>query len=189
MNLVSVLLSVLLAFQTPIMGAGNRKTFPAHGTAGPNLPTAQTAGYTNASRVQACDSSFATLAVAQGSNGGAIQVSGFGFGIPGGATIVGITAHVTHEDISANGGIKDRTVGLLKAGTLVGTNMASGTAWAQGTPETFTYGGTSNLWGTTWTPSDINDSNFGLSFAPKNTDNIDGTATVGVDCITITVTY
>lgn len=189
MNLVSLLLSVLLALQTPIMGAANRKTFPAHGTAGPRTPTATTNAYTNSSRITACDGSFATVAVAAGSNGTAIQVSAFGFGIPSGATIAGITAHITHQDISANGGIKDFTVGLLKAGASVGSNMASGTQWAQGTPETFTYGGTSNLWGTTWTPADINASGFGVQFAPKNTDILDGTATVGVDCITVTVTY
>lgn len=42
----------------------------------------------------------------------------------------------------------------------MGTNKAvTGTTWGT-TFSTVTYGGTNDLWGTTWTPSDINSANF-----------------------------
>lgn len=60
---------------------------------------------------------------------------------------------------SAN--VKDITVQLLKAGTLVGNNKADATAWST-IFATTTYGGAADLWGTTWTYADINNANFGL---------------------------
>lgn len=181
-------LALLLAFQTPIIGTGNHKIGVPHGTAGPNLP-GTASGYTNSANAEACDSVYATTTAPQGATGGALAVSNFSFSLPGGAIVAGITASIRHEDVTGNGGIQDSSVLLLKSGSPVGTNMASATLWTPGLGQTFGYGGVSSLWGTTWLASDINSSGFGLRFVPKNTDNVDGTATVGVDCVTLTVTY
>ena len=188
MTLLRTFLALLLAFQTPIMGTGARRIFIPHGTAGPN--NAGTAsGWTNSSNATACNGLFATNIVGQGSQSLNFTVSNFGFAVPGNVTIKGVSASVTHKDITGNGGIYDVTVRLEKAGVATGNNLASGTGWAAGSSETFTYGGISNLWGATWTSSDINNSGFGLLFTAKNTDLIDGNATIGIDCITLTVTY
>lgn len=91
-----------------------------------------------------------------------MQATNYGFNIPAGATINGITVQINREG-SANTlglGVRDSVVKLVKGGTVVGTNKAvTGTTWGT-TFSTVTYGGTNDLWGTTWTPSDINSANF-----------------------------
>jgi hypothetical protein len=82
--------------------------------------------------------------------------------------------------------IKDTTVQLLKAGSPVGTNKASGATWDV-VSNAIPYGSTSDMWGTTWTPADVNASNFGLRFVAKNFGA--KTATASIDYVSITVTY
>lgn len=53
------------------------------------------------------------------------------------------------------------TVQTLKAGSAVGTNMSG--ASVPGTEGTVTFGSSSSLWGSSWTYSDINASDFGLN--------------------------
>jgi hypothetical protein len=63
------------------------------------------------------------------------------------------------------GTLREQTVGLTKdAGTSqAGSNLS--TSANLPTSDTYvSYGGASNLWDTTWTPSEINDSNFGAFF-------------------------
>ena len=45
------------------------------------------------------------------------------------------------------------------------------------------YGGPNDLWGLTWTPTQINTGSFGVAFAAK------GNTFVGVDAISVTVYY
>lgn len=54
------------------------------------------------------------------------------------------------------------TVRPLKAGVLAGTNAAAGES-VTATESNFTFGGSANLLGDSWTYSDINASNFGVS--------------------------
>ena len=53
------------------------------------------------------------------------------------------------------------SVQTLKAGSPVGTNMSGGSI--PGAEATVTFGSSSSLWGSSWTYSEINASNFGLS--------------------------
>lgn len=90
----------------------------------------------------------------------------FGFAIPSTATIDGITAVINRKaqyNNSLNGGtVSTNTVQLRKSGVgAVGTNKATATAWGT-TYTSVTFGGATDLWGTTWTPSEINDTYFGL---------------------------
>ncbi len=101
--------------------------------------------------------------------------------LPSGATPV-----ITVTTAGYTPALQDNTVQLLKLGSPVGSNKALGTIW--GLPDTaIGYGSTSDFWGTTWTPADVNATNFGLRFAAKNTGASSSTATV--DFISITVTY
>ncbi len=85
------------------------------------------------------------------------------------------------------GALQDSTVQLLKAGAPVGNNKAvTGTNWSFSN-STVTYGSTADLWGTTWTPANVNASNFGLRFAAKNV--AAASATASLDYVSITVTY
>ena len=95
------------------------------------------------------------------------------------------TNTTTGGSISA---LQDLTVQLLKAGSLVGSNKASSTGWST-SKTTVGYGSSSDLWGTTWTPADLNASNFGLRFAAKNVVTGIAVVTASLDYISVTVTY
>jgi autotransporter-associated beta strand protein len=117
-----------------------------------------------------------------------LKTSNYGFTIPGAATIIGITVIVGRfEDNTANGNdVKDVGVNLLKAGAISGLNKADlVTEWPKTTVTTATYGGSSDLWGTTWTPTDINLSTFGVTLNASS----DNDRTASVDYIQISVTY
>lgn len=61
----------------------------------------------------------------------------------------------------------DNEVRLLKNSMIVGNNLGlTSTAW--GTSDAYvSYGGASNLWGTTWTVSEINNTGFGAALAAR----------------------
>lgn len=84
--------------------------------------------------------------------------------------------------------LQDLTVQLLKAGSPVGSNKASSTGWST-SKTTVGYGSSSDLWGTTWTPADLNASNFGVRFAGKNVVTGIADVTASLDYISVTVTY
>ena len=112
-----------------------------------------------------------------------IVATGFGFAIPTGATIDGITAHIEKASSRSNR-VYDLSVKLVIGGTVSGNEKASGTAWA--TSDTVSaYGGAADLWGLTPSQSDVNSSNFGIAVAAYSTDAEDAT----IDHITLTVDY
>jgi hypothetical protein len=77
----------------------------------------------------------------------------------------------------------------MKNGTPTGTNWADGiTEWSSS--DTYaSYGNNNELWGTTWSPADINDGDFGFSISAK----IDGTVALfpsaRINYISMTVYY
>ncbi len=85
------------------------------------------------------------------------------------------------------GDLTDQDVYLLKAGSPVGSNHASTAAWST-SDATESYGSSSDLWGTTWTPAQINASNFGVRLNVRNT-SATASNTAYVDYIEITVRY
>lgn len=84
----------------------------------------------------------------------------FGFNIPDNAIIDGIVLEmeVTFSNRWANG---FGGMNLTKAGVNAGDNKDGTATVSSGV---YTYGGASDLWGTTWTPADINDDGFGFNF-------------------------
>jgi Tfp pilus assembly protein PilX len=98
----------------------------------------------------------------------------------------GATPVITNTTNGVSAALQDGTVQLLKAGSPVGNNKASATAWTT-SPVAVNYGSSADLWGTTWTAADLNAGNFGLRFAAKNVGA--GTATASLDYVTITVNY
>lgn len=76
----------------------------------------------------------------------------------------------------------DHSVRLLKAGAVTGSDYAQTTSFWPTTDAYATYGGASDLWGTTWTTAEVNAANFGavLSASVQN-----GTAQVDHMRITI----
>nr|MDD3720651.1 hypothetical protein [Candidatus Gracilibacteria bacterium] len=111
-----------------------------------------------------------------------------GAGLPFGSVINGIQVQVERNVSNTRG--RDTTVQLTKDGTtFVGTNMALN---ANGpTAKTLTtYGGLTNLWGTTWTSNDLLSSNFGVILGYTNNNTIlGGSITANVYRVIVTVDY
>lgn len=113
------------------------------------------------------------------------KVQGFGFAIPGGATIDGIKAEI-EQDLNI-GGAKDYRVQLLdENGDLVGDNKAKADPWPA--PEAvIVYGGETDKWGwATVTAEKINDADFGLVMSVEATAQ---DTDIYCDFIRITVYY
>lgn len=166
-------------------------------TQGPSNPTAAT---------QAADGSITwsnPLAI-QGAIHNAIAIDGpsssdttnslvgsnFGFSIPNTATINGVFFSFSRKSNAAAGTtVFTDNVLLMKGGVPVGTAKRGGVHYtATYTPET--WGGASDLWGTTWLPSDINDPTFGVMLnATLVNSNTFGFVTGFVQNFQITVTY
>lgn len=81
-----------------------------------------------------------------------------GFSIPSNAIIDGINIRWDISTVGA-GGTTDIDVRLLK-GNVVGATNKAGATWT-GTDTPTNYGGSTDLWGDTWTPADINALDFG----------------------------
>lgn len=113
---------------------------------------------------------YTSLPGYQGSNLDAVsnylEITNFGFSIPSSATINGIT--VTLYRTSDDSAFKDYSARIIKNGTVGTTDKSNPNIWTIYTPEQITYGGSSDLWGTTWSYSDINNSNFGFALSAIN---------------------
>jgi hypothetical protein len=113
----------------------------------------------------------------------ALNVSAYGFAVPAGATVTGILVGL-NKGILVGGGDIDANVQLTKAGVATGSNKASGATWPS-SASVVSYGSTGDLWGTTWTPSDINNSGFGVTISATMPIN----AEIEVLSVQITVYY
>lgn len=122
--------------------------------------------WSNPTNVSAIDETYATATASGTANSHYLKAVSYGGAIDSGATILGIKVIAKKfRNGGTTGAIRDAIVRLYKAGTLTGDDKAdTATNWATA-DDTFAYGGASDLWGTTWTPSDINNANFGVGFA------------------------
>lgn len=106
-----------------------------------------------------------------GTNSQYLQATGFGFNIPLDAIICGITVRVEKSQTGLLGAISDNAVYLVKNGSPQGSNHAQGGAWPDN-DQLVTYGGDGDLWGLSWTPSEINSSSFGVAISSTITINL-----------------
>jgi hypothetical protein len=117
-----------------------------------------------------------------------LVATNFGFAIPAGNTIIGITATV-EKSFTGGNNVTDREVMLVKGGvTQTVTNKALGTNWPA-TDAVSTYGSSVDLWGNSWTLANVNASNFGIAIAAQRVSAPGAPQTARVDHITITVSY
>ncbi|HEY7148557.1 MAG TPA: hypothetical protein VH420_03840 [Gaiellaceae bacterium] len=143
--------------------------------------------WTSPGNVLTNNSSYATKSLSAGVSSGTLDATSYSMALPAGATVTGIQARIDRKT-SVSSTIRDFTVQLLKAGSAVGNNKAAtGTNW--GTSDAYaTYGADGDLWGTTWTQSDVNASNFGLRLVAKNNSG-SSSATASIDHMELTVYY
>lgn len=106
----------------------------------------------------------------------------FGFGIPSNAVIDGIKLEM--EVPSSNRWFEAAsTMKLKKAGVLVGNNKSGTGSVSSGV---YTYGGSTDLWGTTWTAAEVNASNFGFGFIGALTSSPNDFS-IAIDYVRITI--
>ncbi len=120
-----------------------------------------------------------------------LKALNFGFSIPSGATIDGVIVEIERKSNinSAGYGIKDEVLKLVKGGTVVGTDKAATATFWPTTEAIASYGSSSDLWGTTFTSSDINNSTFGIVLQIELTTPAKSPLTASVDHVKITVHY
>lgn len=136
----------------------------------------------------ASDNSYATASL-DGQVTRYLWCSGYGFSIPAGAVVNGITINVQrHVNRTDRGGAKDASVRVVNNGVVVGNDLASGNYYTT-SDVVEAHGGANDLWGVGWTAGEINASNFGAAFAATNPDPAGKAVTVSVDHIQIVVDY
>lgn len=98
-----------------------------------------------------------------------LKVTGFNFSIPSYASICGITVEIDKRatGIILGAWIRDNEIRIVKANSVTGTDRADESANWVGTESTFTYGGSTDLWGTTFTPAEVNSSGFGVAISAR----------------------
>ncbi len=166
------------ATTTPDMNAG----------AGASVTGVGTITWNNPQNITADDTSYATATLRYYAASRYLEGTNYGFAIPADATINGIVVTIGRFENARGWGqdVRDDVVRLIKGGIITGTNKAvTRQEWPTGSPVAATYGSTSDLWGTTWTPADINDSNFGVALSAISSNY----RTAAVDYMQISVTY
>lgn len=115
-----------------------------------------------------------------------LQATNLGFALPAAAVVKGIKVAAYRSKGLVTGAV-DAQVRIVKAGVIQAQDKSSAEGW----PEVVApkaYGGLGDLWGTTWTPADINNAGFGAALAVTVSDG--PTTTVAyVEGFLITVYY
>lgn len=111
----------------------------------------------------------------------------FGFTVPQSATVLGIEVSLTRGAVPVDGAVQDLAVRIVKAGAIGATDRSVGGVDWPLAPAAQGYGGGTDLWGETWTPSDVNASNFGIAIAAKYTGTLTAVATI--TNVTVTIHY
>jgi len=127
--------------------------------------------WTNPSNIAVSGGQALNLPAANGGFTDYLAATNFGFAVPGGSTIVGV--QVTFSRTGTSNGpnpspILDNHIFLTKDGaTVTGTDHALPQFW----PNSYTavnYGATTDLWGATLAPADVNAATFGVFISAVN---------------------
>jgi hypothetical protein len=109
--------------------------------------------------------------------------SAFGFAIPLGATILGVTVRV--EAGESGSGASDYIPQLISAATPTLIGSAKSPVAVNNTTKVISVnGGATDLWGATLTPDIVNDAGFGVAIW-----STDATNTLAIDFVTMAIEY
>lgn len=176
--LIVLLLAVGIAFAFTTTGP----LFPTAATGNTNTIGGGTIVWTTPTNIELNDGSTANclpgVAITDDLRGGV-----FGFTISSTDTVNGIQLEVNAQTATTTNVEAFNTV-VLEGGGGASANRAAGTLVPAFT--TFSFGGPTDLWGTTWTPAQINAGTFVGNVTFRTTGG--GPGTVGVDFMRITVT-
>jgi hypothetical protein len=159
-------------------------------TAGPNSPstaaddsTTGTIAWSNPGNVTASDNTYATAGMAGSQISHYLTAAGFGFSLPSDATVQGILVEWERK-LGSGTDCRDNAVRIIKGAVIGSTDRSAGGNWP-GSEAYASYGGSSDLWGLTWTAADVNASNFGAALSATTTSG----GQAAVDHVRITITY
>ena len=139
-------------------------------SSGPNSPTASAqivATWTSYGNVYSSDNNRANST----STSAIMAATGFGFSIDNQATILGILIEVEGYGSGSQAARRGLSASPTKDGTSKAGDTGAQTDLTTTTPETSyrSWGSSTDMWGTTWTPAQINASTFGVLLQPAGT--------------------
>jgi hypothetical protein len=166
---------------------------PNSGTVFANDGTVGTVDWQNPSNAETQDNQYASVSLTKASpTSHYLKATGFNFSVPAGATIEGIVVEVDRYGGSgASGGhmIADNSIKLVKGGVIGGDDRSASAVWSAYDIDTYqSYGDSTDLWGLTWSLTDINSPGFGVVISAAK-GNANDAQTAHVDHIRITVYY
>lgn len=161
---------------------------------GPRYSTAEatvdvSAGaWSNTSFVRAIDGADAShSSVGPAADFDYLELTGFGFALPAGATVVGVECTLTNiYETGGGGAVSIQGVMLIKGGVASGDSKLTGQALITAPGATHTAGGAADLWGLTLTEADVEAANFGVRLRVQAGVAAGG---CGVNAISLTVHY
>lgn len=161
--MVSASASIASAFLHEEIGFPNLFVSSTALTAGSN--SAEDKGgpepWTNLGNIKLKDNTYVTNLLTAETPTNALKINTPHIGIPEGASVKGVEARLERKGFASTVMCKDTEVKLEKAGIAVGSNKAKTTTWSS-TEEFITYGGSTDLWGTTISVADLENSKFGF---------------------------
>jgi hypothetical protein len=165
------------------------------GTVTTSQGTGGTVNWTNPNNVKAYDQSYATASLTTTDVSYTMYFSNFGFtssDVPVGSTIIGIAAKTSRKASNSN----TITSYVQYIGNKISTSISSPFAnkgnktdnqyWAT-SEEDVIFGGSSDLWGASWTQADIVNSTWQFFFGAYNLGS--STTTASIDSLQIKVYY
>lgn len=170
-------------------------------SSGPNSPGTSVndsgtgnVAWTSPGSVGVSDNARATASLNSSDTSNYAKATNFGFSIPSNAGIDGIQVDVERSEgnIDNRNTIRDNAVRIVKGGTVGSTDRSNGGVDWPTTDTYFSYGGSTDTWGTTWTPADINSSTFGFALSALDVRSggpPSATEQARIDHIRITVYY
>lgn len=146
--------------------------------------------WTDPDRAEAEDAGYATVALDPAAQSEDLIASDFGSALPGGATVDGVEVRIVRY-FEQNGGlaavVQDASIRLTPGGSPDGDDKANET-WTESSPDAFTYGSDTDVWGCTLNPSVVNNTNFGVIVKCVEGSTVDQ-ANAYVDVIQMKITY
>lgn len=157
-----------------------------------NVDRDSKAEWTNPDYAKADDTNYTVCVVNKDTYGDWLRLTNFGFStsdIPSGSTINGIEiAIMKSTSYAGQSYIKDSALYLYNDGA-VGSNLASAVAWSyKDVMAEVTYGGATNMCGTSLTQADIVANTFGIQLSALNIET-SSNQNANVDYIKIRVYY
>lgn len=162
-----------------------------------------TVAWTNPGNATANDGVSATCVMVRDDITRLLEWTGLGLAVPIGSTINGVKFELFGSQNSGNL-CSTRSCKLLKGGTLTGAPTTVANSGLTTTPHIATFGSSTDLWGTTLAPADVNAANFGIAWnaiadgSGGMTASVDwgrvtvyytppGPTTISVDAVSVTV--